>query len=650
MKLKKSFFSKAIITNNLMRFWWSFALAAFILFLAVPLQILNYDVEHFMAKGMKIYLTNEYLLFTNLIFCIFPVIVATLVFRYLQTSKSVTAMHSMPYTRFRLYVNNLLSGLIIVLLPLLINLVIIFGIKGFTQFGNILELQEIWRYFGISTMIAVTVYAISVMVGMFTGSSIAQMVFTYILNFLPLAIVGGSYLLLYGLVYGLKEIEISTSLLNIMPMTQVIRSNWGSIKILIIINSIVTILSLVIGYFVYKFRNLERAGDVISNGILKPIFKYGVTTCVMAVGVIYIKVALEIIAPNILVYILFAAIGYIIAQMLLIKSFKILKYYKGFLVYAIVILLVGLIIHFDVTGFEKRVPEIEQVDAVVLEYYNNIRELDYTNILKNRNAKILRTQDNIKSIIDIHKDIVNAKKDANQSYGSFTIGYKLKNGKFIEREYPINVYEKYEDKINSVYDSIEYKLQNYDIFSYDEDELKEITIYNNYESYQIRDEKSKELLKLVKNRILEPSYEEGRKYYGMYEIIFAFEENINGNENSAAVEEAVLESTKRYYSTISVKVTKEDVELVNYIKQYLGIISHNDINCIELSYLKNDETTEIEIKDKQIIAEFTGKFQDLVVDTGEDDVRVYIWTRNLDKNYIGCFDKNDVYFGKYLIQ
>ena len=648
MKSKKSFFSKAIIVNNLMRFWWSFALTGFILFLLVPLQILNVDVEYFIEKGRKIYLTGDYLVLTNLISCVFPVIVATLVFRYLQTSKSVTAMHSMPYTRLRLYVNNVLSGLIMVLIPFIINLVVILWLKGLTQFGNIMELQEIWKYFGISTMISITVYAISVMVGMFTGSSIAQMVFTYILNFLPLAIIGGSYLLLYGLFYGLKEIDVSSEVLRFMPMTQVIRSNWKDINILIWINSIITVVALVIGYFVYKFRNLERAGDVISNGVLKPIFKYGVTTCVMAVGVIYIKFILEIPSPNVLVYILFAAIGYAIAQMLLIKSFKILKYYKGFLGYTAVIIVLLIAIHFDVIGFEKRVPEIAEVDAVVLGYYNNIKEVDFDDLLENRNAEILRTQDNIKTIIDIHQDIVNTQKNSDEIYGGFNIGYKLKNGKFIERAYPINVHEEYEEKIKNVYNSVEYKIQSYDIFSYDEERLKEIVVNNHHDYFEIPKEEEKELLKLIKNRILEPSYEEGRDFYDMYEILLHFEEEINEEENSAVTMVSVSELGRHYYSTIAVGITKEDVELVNYIKQYLGIISPNDINYIQLSYEENDKTFEVEINDKEKIAEFADNFQDLTSSRDENDVRVYIYTRNSSRMYIGSFDKNDVIFSKYL--
>jgi len=35
----------------------------------------------------------------------------------MQNSKSMVTIHSMPYTRLRLYVNNLISGLIIYLLP-----------------------------------------------------------------------------------------------------------------------------------------------------------------------------------------------------------------------------------------------------------------------------------------------------------------------------------------------------------------------------------------------------------------------------------------------------------------------------------------------------------------------------------------------------
>ena len=76
MKSKKSFFSKAIIGNNLMRFWWSSALATFILFLVVPLQIMDIDVEYFLEYDRVVNL-HRYISAVNLIFSIFSVIAAS---------------------------------------------------------------------------------------------------------------------------------------------------------------------------------------------------------------------------------------------------------------------------------------------------------------------------------------------------------------------------------------------------------------------------------------------------------------------------------------------------------------------------------------------------------------------------------------------
>lgn len=662
MKSKKSFFSKAIIYNNLTRFWWSFALAGLLLFLLVPLQILNLDVDHFIKYNRTANLMGDCIGFTNLIFSVFSVVVATLVFRYLQTTKSVTTMHAMPYTRLRLYINNVLSGVIIILIPLIINLAIMFFIKGFTKYGVLLELNDIWQWFLISAIISITLYVIAVMVGMFTGSSIAQIVFTYILNFLPIAIVFGVSYLLVGLVYGLKEFsEVAIiDLADFMPITQMIKGDWDELGRLVIINLILIVVSLVVGYFVYKYRNLERAGDVISNGVLKPIFKYGVTTCVMAVGVLYIKYLIEIYSPNIMVYIIFALIGYIIAQMLLIKSFKILKYYKGFIVYAGILVLIGIFIKFDISGFEKRVPEVGDIDAVLIGYYGDVKELDYenTNSSENNGSKILRNVKNIEILTNMHKEIIKNRKIEDDIYNNFNIAYRLKNGKFIVRAYPNFVYEDYAEELNEIYNTVEYKIQNYDIFDYEEEKLEEVTIYNNADTVEISGEDARKMLKLAKERILDENYNKGIENYQVYELIFSFEDN-KETEGATTYAERTIVVEDRYYNTslnkksyinVSLYVTNDDLELLNYAKQFLSPLKAEEITRIVINYNNKieDEWIEKIIKEEEQIKEIADNFEKLKRSYSDEYARVYISTIAESHIYIGAFKLDDPIFSKFL--
>ena len=224
MKSKKSFFSKALILNNLSRFWWCSLLATLLIFLIVPLRILNIDLSYYKNSNYSMQ-SNYYA--TIMIYFAYAVAIGTLVFRYLQTSNSVTQMHSMPFTRLGLYVNHFISGFILLMIPLLVNLLVLFLIQGFTKFGSIILATSIWKWFLLSSMIGITLYSITVMVGTFTGSSIAQIVFTYILNFLPVGLYTLLYMVAQGLVYGLKTTDLyTTGLLKIMPITQNMENIW----------------------------------------------------------------------------------------------------------------------------------------------------------------------------------------------------------------------------------------------------------------------------------------------------------------------------------------------------------------------------------------------------------------------------------------
>src|SRR5665648_757198 len=59
---------------------------------------------------------------------IMPVLTAVVVFRYLQSASSTTMMHSLPFSRYKLYNSNLLSGLIMVITPILLNGLIMLAI------------------------------------------------------------------------------------------------------------------------------------------------------------------------------------------------------------------------------------------------------------------------------------------------------------------------------------------------------------------------------------------------------------------------------------------------------------------------------------------------------------------------------------------
>lgn len=559
MKLTR-LFNKALICNNLKRFWWVSLLYTIGLFLLSPLLVLT-------NMGNEYVTTIEFdNIFDGTICFLFivPVFLAVIVFRYMQNSKSMVTVHAMPYNRLDLYVNNIISGLILLVVPILLNTALLSYIELFVTNGILFETGIIMKYLWISLLVSITLFSITVAVGMVTGSSIAQIIFTYIINFLPAGIIVILNFLLNGIIYGFTGVseEGVVELAKLSPIVQTIflRSR-DSLNEFLIPDIVLVVLALVIGYFIYKYRNLEDAGEVISGKFVKPIFKYGVTICVMLVGVIYVKGIFEIENPNFLVYILFALLGYVAAEMLLRKSFKILNSYKGFIGFVGAFAIVVACVHFDIFGYESFVPKAQDIECFTLgSSKSNIDIYRYNG----DKTGVLTSDENIERIVNLSKDIVANKEKNMKENGLISVNYLLNNGRVVSRAYRVNEL-KYKDKLQEIRQSSEYKLSKVELFKRKIEEVDSIRISNNMFGSKTatitnRAEIS-ELVDAIKKDVLSDNY--GNIYDYTYEYERYGDDGIYlvsimyKNVNSRDVE---------YYTTETLHFNKKCVNLYNFIE------------------------------------------------------------------------------------
>ena len=561
MKLTR-LFNKALICNNLKRFWWVSLLYTIGLFLLSPLLVLTNMGEE---RVTTIRFDN---IFDGTIFFLYivPVFLAVIVFRYMQNPKSMVTLHAMPYNRLDLYINNIISGLILLIVPILLNTALLSYIELFVTNGILFETGIIMKYLWISLLVSVTLFSITVAVGMVTGSSVAQIIFTYILNFLPAGIIVILNFLLNGIIYGFSGVSEDTviELAKISPIVQTIfLKSRDSISEFLIPDIAIILLALVIGYFIYKYRNLEDAGEVISGKFVKPIFKYGVTTCVMLVGTIYVKGIFEIENPNFLVYLLFALLGYAAAEMLLRKSFKILNSYKGFVGFVGVFAIVVACIHFDVFGYESFVPKAQDVKGFSLDSNRlEIEAYKYTG----DTTGILTSDENIEKIVNLNKDIVANKTENMKEYGLISINYLLNNGRIVSRAYRVNDL-KYKDKVLEIRKSKEYKLSNIELFSKKTEEIDMIKLSNTLFSSRNDAITNKEdiinLVEAIKKDILSDNYKEPYDYYTTYSDLQSATDN---QYRVNIIYKSVNSKNREYYTTETLYFNKECVNFNNFIE------------------------------------------------------------------------------------
>ena len=77
----------------------------------------------------------------------------------------------------------------------------------------------------------------------------------------------------------------------------------------------------------------------------------------------------------VILYLLAGMVGYFVAEMLMQKTFRVWKNYRGFVVYALIFVLASVSVYYDWNGYASRLPAADQVEAVAFSH-NNISHIN----------------------------------------------------------------------------------------------------------------------------------------------------------------------------------------------------------------------------------------------------------------------------------
>lgn len=489
MKSKISFFKGSFILSDLKRFWWVSILYAIVLLFLLPLN-------HFMQKFNKIYPINPGLLkerirmdlcFVNssnqLLLLVFPVIIGVLVFNYIQKNRSASFYHSLPVTRASLFLNSILSCTILFVTPLFVTVSAMFMLNSFSFLSGYYSVHLLISWFLNSLLFGMLFIAMTVFVGMFTGNPIAQLVFVYILNVLPVFFSEFIRIHLCQLLYGFDNFSELT-FYNFMPMVMLFNNRYDKYTIATVIFFIILAVLLFIGALeAFKSRRPETAGDIITFKPLKPVFIYGVTFCGTLLGGAYFGViqGTFISFPfQVFGYFASALLSYSVVQMITNKTFKILHTWKWYVGYAAVLCALLLFIRLDVTGYVNNIPEAADVEEAYLG--NNInfwleRDKPYFDI-KNyytSDTTVYKDIKNLENLTRLQKLILENR--STEGYSGY-LAYKLKNGKTIIRKYILDT-DLYASALGPIYESQEYMGSRFPILHQEAADLKYIEIADN---------------------------------------------------------------------------------------------------------------------------------------------------------------------------
>ncbi len=436
MKSKTSLFNPGLSRSILSRFW-----PLWLIYLGVLLVQLPVTASEYLSYGT--YMDNRILsLAMNVAGYAMAASVLSVmaVFSYLYSKRSCSLINSLPVRRETAFVTACLTGLLPLLLAEVLTWLISLGV-----FAGSESVRPEWLNSWLLVVLLSTLasYGFGVFCAMLTGHILVLPALFLVLNAAVYVLEALVQALLRTLVYGYDGGSALISRLSPLPYASsalrvIAEPTAGSLEpefILLGIDSlavyaVVGMLFIVPALLLYRRRKMEAVGDVVAIKALEPVFKYCASIyAALGLGALMAESmdnALSSGPPEAavlaLMLLLGAALGYYAAEMLLQKSLRVFRSrIRGLIVVWAVFLLGVVVAELDLTGYERRVPETEEIQSVVLV----------------NDGRVTEDAESIKLTRKIHQTAIDNEEHNRQAESTsiIYIRYELKDGSSLSRSY-----------------------------------------------------------------------------------------------------------------------------------------------------------------------------------------------------------------------
>ena len=444
--MKNKVFSGALFAENLKRYIGLIIAGFLIMFVSAPFELLTqaknpmysaYFVEQALADQNVGFLIVQFSL---------PVCAAVAVFQYLYKVNSTSMVHAMPFSRTKLYVTNYISGLVIALIPQILNWILLIALRRPTYMNYIVDSfgsnsvgEDIYTFAACcewllaAFVIVFFTYSIAVLACMVSGNEVIATLTGFAFNVLAAVLM----IIVYGYIttncFGYDgESAIIDMAVKTHPIFMMITESI-TIKNIIIFMLIALVIAIA-GRFIYYLRKLERCGDSYVFTIMQDIIGF--------IFVLSVSSATGLLLFNNMgftAYLIGGLIGFVIGQMITRKTFRLWnkKTLKNFIIFFVLMVLVVTGFMFDVFGIEKRVPNESRIEFA--EYSESFMSYvgDYE-VVTSDNPEVIAAVRALHG--DICTDLDEIKTALSKGYvdtHSMRIKYYLKNGSVIERRYEL---------------------------------------------------------------------------------------------------------------------------------------------------------------------------------------------------------------------
>ena len=456
MKSRTSFYNKGFGKNLLRRFWplWVLWLAVL---LYAPLQLAGIKSIDYFRELDYVNNINRSLLETGTELAKFSIfampVMAMAMLSYLYDRRSCGLVNSLPMRREEAYFTAFFTGLAPMLLADVLAFLVLLTVCPRAPGVNT---EHLGTWLLVVLLATGAFYGFACFCGVLTGNVFVLPAVYAVLGCTAQVFEGAVHALLHTLVYGFTYQQETLSWLSPLPtvlMTLNVTMQRvptpadpraaDTVPAVFSVSGLgylaaICAAGLVLGVLavrILKKRHMESAGEIVAVPVLRPIFRIcmSVGTAVVVACILCQEFLSRIVSGHALaacacvLLALGAALGWFVAEMLMKKSLRVFRRgWKQIGIIAACLVLLAILAEADVTGYERYVPNPDEVASVRLQ---------------TGGSRELTDPESIVAYCDFHRGMVAHKekneRDSSVRYWNMPLIYTLKNGKTVQRSYQL---------------------------------------------------------------------------------------------------------------------------------------------------------------------------------------------------------------------
>lgn len=475
MPRKTSFCNAALLRSDIKRYWPLLFLYVAVWVVILPMQILSASREcDGVADGIMtvLQLRQHNVIIQSIpasvvMSLLFGCFAAMAVWSYLMSGRTVGLMHALPVTRTQAFFSHVLSALG----ALTAGNVLIFLLTALCSAGfSYVDWTALGTWLLLTELMALFFFALGSLCAMVTGWLLAVPVLYGAMNVVALLLYAVISTMTQMFYFGYSSGDIPEFITWLTPVGRIwdAVANGGAQPVEVqfrepigtqsyqriqlpasafstcIIYAAVGIALLALVWWLYKKRPSETAGDAMSFRWLQPAARWVIGLCGgLGLG-LFLRYTAFIdsgFASLLICQLVMGVICFFAAQMLLKKKFHIFtrRWWVETLALVLTLLGVTLCVKLDITGYQHRVPDAEDVTSVRF-------SASYANFTTDDPAAV-------ESVISLHRAILEQYDETgerleNQTYldtegGPITryvrVDYQLRNGTSLRREWRVSI-------------------------------------------------------------------------------------------------------------------------------------------------------------------------------------------------------------------